>query len=44
MELRSLTPVFGGAESVMLTLVRTRSLPAGVRGIIAGYPIGGTIA
>ncbi len=35
--------VLGGAESVMRTLVRTRSLSAGVKGIVARYPIGGIL-
>jgi hypothetical protein len=42
-----LISVLGGADSVMRTLVRTRSLSAGVQGIAAsypiGYPIGGTL-
>jgi hypothetical protein len=29
---------FAGAESIMRTLVRTRSLSAWVNGIVAGYP------
>jgi hypothetical protein len=33
----------GGAERVMRTLVRTRSLSAAARGIVAGYPLGGTL-
>jgi hypothetical protein len=33
----------GGAESVMRTLVRTRSLSAGLEGIVASYPIGGIL-
>jgi hypothetical protein len=35
--------VLGGAEIVMRTLVRTRSLSAGVKGIVARYPIGGIL-